>query len=82
MAKATAEEIAAWARAEAAKILQRPPERIDLDAKLSRLGLDSATAVHLMVMLEDWLGVELDPELAFEHPTLRRLAEAIAERLG
>lgn len=81
MAKASEAEIAEWARAHVARTLQRPPERIDLDAKLSRLGLDSATAVHLMVAIEDWLGVELDPELAFEHPTLRRLAGAIAARI-
>jgi acyl carrier protein len=81
MAKASEAEIAEWARAHVAQSLQRPPERIDLDAKLSRLGLDSATAVHLMVAIEEWLGVELDPELAFDHPTLRRLAAAIAARL-
>ena len=81
MAKVSVEEIAAWARAHVAQALQRPPERIDLDAKLSRLGLDSATSVHLMVAIEDWLGIELDPELAFEHPTLRRLSQAIAAQL-
>ncbi len=77
-----AAEIAAWAQAHIAKSLQKPVERIDLDAKLSRLGLDSATAVHLMVSLEEWLGVELEPELAFEKPTLRLLAQEIASRLA
>jgi acyl carrier protein len=76
-----ADEIAAWAQAQVAKILQKPVERIDLDVKLSRLGLDSATAVHLMVALEEWLDVELEPELAFEKPTLRLLAQEIASRL-
>jgi len=44
------------------------------------MGLDSANSVFLIVELEDWLGLELTPELLFEHPTIRVLARHLAER--
>lgn len=55
-------------------------EEIDPDAKFTRLGLDSANSVYLIVELEDWLGLELTPELIFEHPTISDLARYLARR--
>jgi len=31
-----------------------------------------------LVGLEEWLDVEIDPEIAFEHPTLAELAKYVA----
>jgi acyl carrier protein len=48
----------------------------------ARLGLDSANSVFLIVELEDWLGLELTPDLLFEHPTIGELARHLATRAG
>jgi acyl carrier protein len=57
-------------------------DRIDPDAKFSRLGLDSVNSVTLIIALEEWLGMELDPGLAFDYPTLRKLSEHLADQLS
>jgi len=57
-----------------------PEDRIEPETTFARLGLDSASSVYLIVALEEWLGVELTPELTFDHPTLARLARHLAGR--
>ncbi|SMP53620.1 Acyl-CoA synthetase (AMP-forming)/AMP-acid ligase II [Neorhodopirellula lusitana] len=44
-------------------------------------GLDSLAAVELSSELEDWLGIELTPVLAWNYPTPARLAIFLAEEL-
>jgi acyl carrier protein len=63
-----------------ARTLDLPEKAIDPDVKFARLGLDSANSVYLIVELEDWLGLELTPDLVFEHPTISELARHLAER--
>jgi acyl carrier protein len=69
-----------WCVGYLANTLGLPCEEIDADTKFSRLGLDSANSVYLIVELEDRLGLELAPELIFEHPTVSDLARYLAER--
>ncbi|RKG91717.1 SDR family NAD(P)-dependent oxidoreductase, partial [Corallococcus sp. CA053C] len=45
------------------------------------LGMESVQAMQLVEHLEDELGLELYPTLAFDHPTLRALAGFLLERL-
>jgi acyl carrier protein len=71
-------EITAWCVAHLAKALRQPEEKIDPQSKFSRLGVDSAMAVYLVAELEEWLGRELAPELAFEYPTIAELAHHLA----
>ena len=54
------------------------PDTIDPEMTFARLGLDSANSVFLIVELEDWLGLELTPDLLFEHPTIGELARHLA----
>ena len=63
-----------------ARTLERSRQEINIDAKFTRLGLDSANSLYLLVELEDWLGLELTPELIFEHPTISDLARHLAGR--
>jgi acyl carrier protein len=63
-----------------ANTLGLPHEEIDAHTKFSRLGLDSANSVYLIVELEDRLGLELAPELIFEYPTISDLARYLAGR--
>jgi acyl carrier protein len=63
-----------------ARTLELPEEQIQPDATFARLGLDSANSVYLIVELEEWLGLELTPELIFDHPTIADLARYLAGR--
>jgi len=65
-----------------ARTLDLPDRDIDPDATFAGLGLDSANSVYLIVELEDWLGLELTPELVFEHPTISDLARYLAGRIA
>ena len=58
-----------------------PPHEIVAEARFASLGLDSASSTHLLVELEDWLGVELSPEVVFEYPTIGDLARFLAGQL-
>src|SRR5215472_5015875 len=51
-----------------------PSHAIVAEARFASLGLDSASSTHLLVELEDWLGIELSPEVVFEYPTIEDLA--------
>ena len=55
-------------------------EEIEPDVSFARLGLDSANSVYLIVELEEWLGLELTPDLLFEHPTISDLVRYLAAR--
>ena len=55
-------------------------EEIEPDVNFARLGLDSANSVYLLVELEEWLELELTPDLLFEHPTISDLARYLAGR--
>ena len=78
----TSDDISAWCQEYLARTFGRSMDRIDPDAKFSRLGLDSVNSVTLIVALEEWLGMELNPELAVEYPTLRKLSEYLANQLS
>jgi acyl carrier protein len=71
-------DIRAWCMDHLAKALARPVQEIDPNATFSRLGVDSAMAVFLVVELEAWLDIELAPNIAFEYPTIEDLARHLA----
>ena len=60
------------------RTLDLQAQAIDPDVKFVRLGLDSANSVYLIVELEEWLGIELTPDLLFEYPTIAELARYLA----
>ena len=69
-----------WCVAYLARTLDLTGQTIDTEVTFARLGLDSANSVFLIVELEDWLGLELTPDLLFEHPTIGELARHLATR--
>jgi acyl carrier protein len=75
-------EIRDWCVQYLSRTLDLPRDTVDPDVKFARLGLDSANSVYLIVELEDWLGLELTPDLVFEHPTIGELARHLAERIA
>ena len=71
-----------WCVEYLARTLDLPDRTVDPEMTFARLGLDSANSVFLIVELEDWLGLELTPDLLFEHPTIGKLARHLATRAG
>jgi acyl carrier protein len=61
-----------------AEQLQRAPAGIDINAKFTRIGFDSAMSIQLIVALEELLGVELDPDLTAAYPTIANLCGHLA----
>ena len=77
-----AASIERWCINYVARLLDTPAERIDPNVEVDRLGLDSATAVALIMSLEEWLGIELMPELLFDYPTIASLSKHLASRVA
>ena len=71
-----------WCVEYLARTLELPNQTIDPEMTFARMGLDSANSVFLIVELEDWLGLELTPDLLFEHPTIGEFARHLATRVG
>ena len=77
----TFEELATFARARIAEYIKAAPETTDIDGDLGALGLDSSDAVVLAAELEDWLNLEIEPELFLRHSELRPALQEIYEVL-
>ena len=71
-----------WSIGFVSMLIDQPPERIDPSVEVERLGLDSATAVALIMSLEEKLDIELMPELLFDYPTISSLSQHLAARVS
>ena len=76
----TQQEIAELCVASLAHVLRIGKDRIKTDAKFSRIGLDSAMVVYVMMELEEKLGVELTTDDFYDHPTVDDLSRFLAEK--
>ena len=59
-----------------------PCEEISRDRAFAEYGLDSLTSVELRHGLEEWLGLELTPVLAWNYPTAARLSRHLAQQVA
>jgi acyl carrier protein len=78
----TKNEISAFCVDQLAEILRIPKDKIDVNAKFARLGLDSAMTVYLQMELEDRLDMEVAPDAFYDHPTVDALSARLAEKLA
>ena len=76
----TEAEIRDWCLAYVQRIVDDPGIAVGTDIGFAEMGLDSATSAYFIVELEEWVGVELEPELVFDYPTIADLARHIVER--
>jgi acyl-CoA synthetase (AMP-forming)/AMP-acid ligase II/acyl carrier protein len=74
--------ISAWLTERVAFYLERSAQEIDQDAPFVEIGLDSVYGMTLCGEAEDEFGCELDPALAWEHPTITRLAGYVGAELA
>ena len=70
-----------WLRARLARAIGCSPDDIADEEPFSSFGLDSAVAVTLTSELSEWLGLELDPTVFWEHTHPLALSEHLAARL-
>ncbi|MFD4422599.1 acyl carrier protein [Agromyces sp. NPDC058484] len=52
------------------------------ETPLAELGLDSVYALTLCGDIEDEYGLDVDPTIVWDHPTIGQLAGGISERLA
>ena len=57
-----------------------PEDEVSRDKPFAEFGLDSLTAVELSQQLEDWVGVEVVPTIAWNYPTPATLAGYLARQ--
>lgn len=77
----TESDIRAWCAEYLAKTLKRSAKLIDPNARFARLGMDSVALASFVVGLEEWLRIELTPDVVFEHATIAGLARHLAHNV-
>lgn len=75
------EDIKRWLIAEIEDLLSVDPQELAVDQPLVNYGLSSMTGMILSGDIEQWLGIELDPSVAWEYPTIESLAGYLAEEV-
>ncbi|MEH1804166.1 beta-ketoacyl synthase N-terminal-like domain-containing protein [Nostoc sp.] len=75
-------EIQAWLINKIAQRQNIAPHSIDPRESFAYYGLDSIAAVSLSADLEDWLGCQLLPTLAYDYPTIATLSAYLTESLS
>jgi acyl carrier protein len=76
----TQQEISEICVASLANVLRIAIDRVKTDAKFSRLGLDSAMVVYVMMEIEEKLDLELSTDDFYDHPTVDDLSRYLATR--
>jgi acyl carrier protein len=64
-----------------AEILEIEPGEIYITVPFDQYGLNSSVAVGLTGELEEWLNIALDPTLLYDYPTVKALAQKLAETI-
>lgn len=72
----------AWLTALIARSLDIPESELDADTHLSRYGLDSLSAIAIMMEVSDTSGIGLNDSALIDYPTISLLAEHISARSG
>lgn len=75
------EAIRRWLLAEIEDLLSIDAQELAVDQPLVNYGLSSMTGMILSGDIEQWLGIELDPSVAWEYPTIESLANYLAEQI-
>jgi acyl carrier protein len=70
-------EIQAWLIAQIAEIIEIEPDQIDITVPFENYGLDSEAAVVLSGDLQEYLGIDLEPTIFFDYPTIEAMAQSL-----
>lgn len=78
----TGKSIETWLAKWLANELKIAVDAIDTHQSLVYYGLDSVTAIGLIVDLEVWLGCQLPPSLAWDYPSIKSLAQYLTKEIN
>ncbi|MCX4712998.1 MULTISPECIES: acyl carrier protein [Streptomyces] len=70
----TREELSDWLAGEVAALLGDPTGTVDRAASMGEYGLDSIAGLTLAAAIEDRFGIEVDPAVVWDHPSIDELA--------
>ncbi|MEM7552758.1 MAG: acyl carrier protein [Cyanobacteria bacterium P01_A01_bin.84] len=79
--KFSKQEIQDWLVSYLSELLEIEPTEVDVTIPFERYGLDSSAAVGMTGDLEEWLGLDLDPMLLYNYPTIEQISQHLAEEL-
>lgn len=71
-----------WLRDVLAELMEVDASQISSEQSFSEQGVDSLVGLRLTRKLEDQLGVEVELEWLFDHPSIQALARFLDERFG
>ena len=71
-----------WLIAALADVLEVDASQISATESFAQIGVDSLLGLRLTRKLEDQLGVEVELEWVFDHPSIRELAGFLDGRFG
>ena len=74
------QEITSWLQEKIAGEMKCDPDEIGTDTEFAALGLDSLLGVSLADELGQALGIELDPTIFWEFPTIAELTDWLVNR--
>jgi acyl carrier protein len=75
-------ELCEWLCAHLSAELELPPTRIDPEEPMATYGLDSLTAVAILVVVEERVGFEVDPNALWDYPTVASFAGFLAGEIA
>jgi acyl carrier protein len=79
----TEEAICQWMIGAVARLARVDPSAVGPTTAFEDLGLSSLLAVTLATELSDAFGIEVDPLITWDYPTIREVAHAISDgRVG
>ncbi len=79
MSTKAAHEIKSWIVDYLSNALRLQPQQIDEHKPFERFGMDSVAVVAMTGDLSDWLGMDVPAMLAYDHPTIESISQAVAE---
>jgi len=69
-----------FAKEQIAEVTKLNIEEIDENTEFVSLGLDSVKALLVLQEMEEYLGVEINPLLFWNFPTIKSLAEQLTKK--
>lgn len=77
----TATDIQNWLVTYFSKKLNKKPKEFSVKTPLANYGLDSVMGIELIEALEKWLNIEIEPTIYYDYPSIKALAEGLAEEI-
>jgi len=73
--------IKSWLVSEVSELLSVDAQTVSVYESLGDYGLSSMTGVILSGNIEEWLGIKLDPAVAWDYPTIESLATYLVDEV-